>query len=47
MSRLATRTGDKRDLAEIWNLLLLLLPGSLSAYYGDEIGMANSKKLVR
>lgn len=44
MSRLATRVRNVDD-AELWNTMLLLLPGSISVYYGDEIGMTDSKKV--
>lgn len=44
MKRLATRVRSVSD-AELWNTMLLLLPGSISVYYGDEIGMTDSDKV--
>uniref|UniRef100_A0A914VE08 alpha-glucosidase n=1 Tax=Plectus sambesii TaxID=2011161 RepID=A0A914VE08_9BILA len=41
-SRLATRVND-RATAELLTFVQLLLPGAVNVYYGDEIGMMDSK----
>ena len=39
-ARIATRVGSSQ--AAIANMLLLTLPGTLTIYYGDELGMTNA-----
>ncbi len=33
---------NSRTYGELMNLVLLMLPGSINSYYGDEIGMLDS-----
>lgn len=40
MSRIASRMGD--SLVNVFNMLLLTLPGTPTTYYGDEIGMKDT-----
>lgn len=39
--RIATRAGGPAQ-AELWNMMLLMLPGSVNSYFGDEITMTDS-----
>ena len=43
-SRLATRIGGQHSLAAAF--LLIMLPGTISLFYGDEIGLEDSYDLV-
>lgn len=47
LSRIASRV-KSLQLAELLTMLQLLLPGTISVYYGDEIGMMDlpTEKLV-
>jgi glycosidase len=42
VDRLASRFGGRRDKAELFQMLLFMLEGSINTYYGDELGMVNA-----